>query len=126
MPTAVQTGSFGATDASAHVRLGALFSQFLLGPGASLTGGVELVLGVFTVSGPVTVSGQGNKISSGDILGAGTLSVTGELIWVGGSMAGTGTTAIRGSGQLSIEAAASFGVELRTAARCGWRATRPG
>ena len=112
VPTAVQTGSFGATDASAHVRLGALFSQFLLGPGATLTGGVELVLGVFTVSGPVTVSGQGNKISSGDILGGGTLSVTGELVWVGGSMAGTGTTAIRGSGQLSIEAAASFGVEL--------------
>jgi hypothetical protein len=77
--------------------------------GASLDPGEHVVrsTGTLNVNGPVTAAGTLAVDVGGVLGGTDTLTVTGRLLWKGGTMTGSGTTRIDVPAQLEISSAAT-------------------
>ena len=70
--------------------------------GINVSGELDVTAGTLTLASPADDSYvQAMTLSGGTLSGAGKLHVPGELAWTGGAMAGTGTTEIDSSGDLT-------------------------
>ena len=95
------TLEFASTTAPIHVEPGASFS----GPGS-----VQVTDGDLYVDANISVSDF--RQSGGRILGGGTLTLTGFVTWDGGSMEGSGTTAVAAGANVSIFGAIQLNRQL--------------
>jgi hypothetical protein len=93
--------------------------SYTLDNGSNLLGaGVARVsTGTLTVSGSVSV--QNFELTSGSLTGAGTLTVTGTMTWSGGTMSGTGSTAIAAGATLALSGNAAKQLGTRVLSNAG-------
>ncbi len=102
------TGTYGSAGAAGEVEL-AGSGGHELGAGAKLLGGA-VIDGVVDVAGTVTAASA--RMDGGTLGGAGVLSITGPFRWVGGTMAGAGSTVVQAGQTMTLD---SFTVSLSDA-----------
>jgi hypothetical protein len=81
------------------------------------TGTVRLDSGVLAVNGPVTVANFG--MGGGTLGGSNILTVTGAMDWTGGTMNGTGTTALGPASTLNLSGSFDRVLDNRTLSTAG-------
>jgi hypothetical protein len=112
----IETGTFNVAAGDTLQFLNGTYT-LLAGTAFPGTGTVRLDSGVLAVNGPVTVANFG--MGGGTLGGSNILTVTGAMDWTGGTMNGTGTTALGPASTLNLSGSFDRVLDSRTLSTAG-------